>query len=118
MRKVFTPLPENPRDLFLTVYDEDSEPAVVNLGGFEKEVVTFGRDVDNDIKLNSRYSARRHGKFVFRENGWHIIDGKSLNGLTYKGSAIERKALEDGDIITIGEIVRLVFSYKNPDGRG
>ena len=84
-----------------TVKDENAMPYEVELSSFGKEVVTFGRQPDNDIVVNSQIVSRIHGCF-YKENGiTYIEDMNSTNGLSFCGNKIKRRQLNIGDRIEI-----------------
>ena len=61
-------------DLWVTVFDGDKQPKTIYLNSFRKETITFGRDKDNDIVLNSHLVSRKHGRFSYRNGEWRIED--------------------------------------------
>ncbi|MCG3180093.1 MAG: hypothetical protein BIFFINMI_02447 [Phycisphaerae bacterium] len=71
----------------------------------ERELVTIGREPDNDICLPSPFVSRRHARLV-RENGHFFVESLGLNG-TIVGAievpANQRLRLAVGDEIHIGE---------------
>jgi len=106
----------------LTVFDGIAEPVELDLTGFGKTVITFGRDEGNDIQLRSRYVSRWHGHIRLADGRCVIEDLKSRNGLIFHGESIQRHVLEDGDSIRIDDGVEttvggvlLVFSRSDSD---
>lgn len=101
-------------DLWVTVFDGDKQPKTIYLNSFRKETITFGRDKDNDIVLNSHLVSRKHGRFSYRNGEWRIEDkalfGKeaSSNGLIYNDTAIFSRVLCDGDLIRIDDGVERI----------
>ena len=61
-----------PNDLWVTVFDGDKQPKTIYLNSFRKETITFGRDKENDIVLNSHLVSRKHGRFSCRK--WRMED--------------------------------------------
>jgi len=74
------------------------EPFVMN-----NDAITIGRAPDCDIQIATDFVSRQHAT-IKRENFDTIIeDRSSTNGVFVNAQRIERKALTDGDEITIGE---------------
>lgn len=79
-------------------------------------VLTIGRAKENDIVLNDRRVSRHHAHVATDESACRIVDGyyvdgeikRSVNRVYVNGSPELERALEPGDIVTIGES-RLVF---------
>ncbi len=88
----------------LTIFDEQRDPIEIDLRSFGKSVITFGRDPNNDIRLNSGYVSRRHGQ-IRLENGSCIVeDLGSSNGLIFNGKRITSKVLSSGDNVRIDRL--------------
>lgn len=107
----------NLTDAAVSVFDGNNKPLRIELASFRKQVVTFGREGDNDIVLSSPLVSRHHGRFYYTGGGWVIEDLKSLNGLIYNNAPIEKRNICDGDFIriddgveTVAEGVLFVFS--------
>jgi adenylate cyclase len=72
---------------------------------------TIGRAKDNDIVLNDRRVSRKHAFIVGDQNGYKIVDGymedgsllRSVNRVFVNGSPQLEKALDQNDLVTIGE---------------
>ena len=110
-------------DLLVTVFDGFAQPLMLRLKNFNKEIITFGRNETNDIRLTSRLVSGAHGRLRCINGQWWIEDAAaysprpSTNGLIYNNTAIYSRVLCDGDFIriddgveTIAEGVLLVFS--------
>ena len=95
------------RGALITVFDGAKEPYTVNLDGFGKSSVFFGRDPRNDIVLTSPLASGEHGRFVKSGSGWAIEDKvvyrgtKSTNGLTYNNAGVYSHYISDGDFFRI-----------------
>ncbi len=107
----------NLTDAVVSVFDGNNKPLRIELASFRKQVVTFGREGDNDIVLSSPLVSRHHGRFYYTGGSWVIEDLKSLNGLIYNNAPIEKRNICDGDFIriddgveTVAEGVLFVFS--------
>lgn len=87
--------------MIITVRDGNKPPYKVDLDRFGKEVVSFGRQSDNDIVIDALCASRLHGCF-YKENGiTYIEDINSTNGLYFHGNKIKRTPLKVGDAIEI-----------------
>eukprot|EP01084_Bolivina_argentea_P276196 471239_1 len=88
----------------------------------KREVVRFGRETKNDLILSSTRNvlfrdksiennlliSRMHGKFMFRDDQWYIVDNNSTNGIIVNGTSItpnEQHPLDIDDEIIIGKNV-------------
>lgn len=89
------------KEFIISIFDADREPKVVNLRSFRKDTITFGRNPENDIVLESKLVSRSHGYFKITPSSCTIYDTKSTNGLILNGSIIEAKDLAEGDRIRI-----------------
>ena len=69
---------------------------------FNKEVVSFGRQPDNDIVLDWNFVSRIHGVFFMEDGTWYVQDLGSTNGLLVNGVYIDQPyAIKEGDCICI-----------------
>ena len=69
---------------------------------FNKEVVSFGRQPDNDIILDLDFISRIHGVFFMEDGTWYVQDLDSTNGLLVNGTYIDQPyAIKEGDCICI-----------------
>lgn len=104
----------------ITLFDGTYGPVSFDLTSFRKAVITFGRDVSNDIILKSHFVSKRHGQFRL-VNGMCIVeDLDSTNGLYINGMRIKSYGLRDNTAIRIDdrtgstvEGVLMVFSAKS-----
>ena len=69
----------------------------------DQQQVLIGRKQQNDIFLNGRYVSRHHAVVISQPIGVYIVDLKSTNGLCVNAERVRRRALENGDIISIGD---------------
>ena len=99
----FKPQQTAAENLLVTVFDAGNLPKVISLAEFNKSVITFGREQDNDIVLSSPLVSRKHGRFVRMGGKWKIEDSDSLNGLIYNNTGVKIKELNDGDLIRIDD---------------
>ena len=70
----------------------------------DQPVVTLGRALDNDIRLESKLVSRHHSRIEERSGEAWVIDLGSANGLTVNGDKVTRRLLEPGDIIEMGGV--------------
>jgi pSer/pThr/pTyr-binding forkhead associated (FHA) protein len=91
-----------------------------------KDVVTIGRDITNDIVINDPEVSRHHLRFTLVTSGYNIEDLGSTNGTFINGQRISgSKPLNNGDMIGLGEtvtlgyeMVRTTFAGAPEDGGG
>lgn len=69
-----------------------------------KDRMTIGRDVKNDILLNDPSVSRVHVEVIKNIDGYLIKDQGSKNGLFVNNQRVEEHQLQEGDSITIGDI--------------
>jgi hypothetical protein len=77
---------------------------------FQAELVTIGRDPENDIRLGDLTVSRRHGQLKRETSGRYFIENlQSRNGIRVNDRAIAQPAaLTDGDQLEIG-VYKLLF---------
>ena len=71
--------------------------------------IKIGRATDNDIVVPDVLASRHHATLVPTAGGTEIRDARSINGTFVNGARVERQLLNEGDVVTIGNI-DLVFS--------
>jgi len=65
--------------------------------------VTIGRHPDCDVVLNDAEVSRQHAEVRREDGGFTIVDLGSLNGTKVNGGGVKApRALQDGDVISIG----------------
>jgi len=64
---------------------------------------TLGRNVQNDVLLNSRFASRRHAVIVVEPAFTTIRDLESQNGTYVNGARVQTQVLVDGDVIRLGD---------------
>lgn len=89
--------------LFVTVFDSQKAPYTLSLDAFGKDSITFGRGPNNDIRLESEIASGHphHGRLVRANGSWRIEDLNSTNGLICNNSRIQKRIVQDGDLIRI-----------------
>ena len=82
----------------------------------EKNEVFLGRDLGNDLVINDPEVSRRHARLIKQAGGFVIEDMGSTNGTAVNGQRlIGPHLLRDGDVVTLGEHISLVFEQVNFD---
>jgi pSer/pThr/pTyr-binding forkhead associated (FHA) protein len=90
----------------LIVSIPESAPTTFELRG---DRVGLGREVDNQIQVNSGAVSSCHCEFRKTDAGYEIADLESTNGTRVNGKKITAQALGDGDRILLGETVAVHF---------
>ncbi len=63
--------------------------------------ITIGRSPRCDIHLRHEAVSRTHARLECREDGWHLIDDNSANGILVNGRRTQSTRLSPGDVISI-----------------
>lgn len=77
--------------------------------------LTIGRSLDCDLFLPDVFVSRRHCRFEEHEEGWHVVDLGSTNGVFFRGRRVHRRVLHDGDVLEIGTVA-IVFRATDVPG--
>jgi two-component system cell cycle response regulator len=72
-----------------------------------------GRRRDLDLPVDVDSVSRRHARFYREGDDWWLEDLQSTNGTYVNDEQIERRRLEDGDIVRFGEAVTKFLSGSN-----
>jgi predicted component of type VI protein secretion system len=84
-----------------------------------KDVVTLGRDITNDIVINDPEVSRHHLRITRTGDGYTLEDLGSTNGTFVNGQRLSTpRALNNGDMIGLGETVTLGYERARPAGYG
>jgi hypothetical protein len=95
-----TPVPVAPAGAaVLQIRQGPGAGAVFTLDG---DVVTCGRDFNNEIVLDGATVSRKHADFHRQGAGYTVADLDSLNGTYVNGERVKAAALAAGDEIRIG----------------
>ena len=79
-----------------------------------KTAVCIGRSANNDIRLANDSISSHHAEIHRRREGdFYIVDLASTNGIHVNEAKVTQMALNEGDLIELGE-VRLRFSINPP----
>jgi ABC-type multidrug transport system ATPase subunit len=95
--------PEGPR-LTFELGPAPDEPPTVDTERPALQSITIGRAADNDICVSDMMASRHHATLVATPSGPQIHDAHSDNGTFVNGERIKRKALQENDVVTIGNV--------------
>lgn len=83
------------------VFGETSGDVIVELNG---PSVGLGRAKTNDTVIEASGVSRNHVEVSFKDQGWHIQDVGSSNGILVNKSEVAQAWLTAGDVISIGAV--------------
>lgn len=78
-----------------------------------KPTFTIGRNPDNDVVVDDPTVSGHHARILKIQAAYFLEDLKSTNGTLLNSKAVDRRQLQDADVITIGH-ARLVFRDQSP----
>src|SRR5689334_24508381 len=96
--------------MLLSIHEEGSRSEL----RFERELLTIGRALDNDIRLNSTQVSRYHCRIERGPEGVWLTDLGSANGTQVNGVRVDRRRLAPGDRLQVGG-VRIVLEQLEPE---
>jgi pSer/pThr/pTyr-binding forkhead associated (FHA) protein len=71
----------------------------------EGDTAQIGREVDNDVVLDSSHVSRRHAVIVWREGAFEIADLGSTNGTQVNGEPVTQShILRDSDVMRLYDV--------------
>ena len=79
---------------------------------------TVGRAPGNHVVLDRADVSRRHARFEWRGDGWHVVDLGSTNGTRVNGERVGSAAVAAGDEVALGSVAVRLFRLGdagNPD---
>ncbi len=84
----------------------------------DKDIITLGRDITNDIVINDPEVSRHHLRLTRGADGFNIEDLGSTNGTFINGQRLSGvRPLNNGDMIGLGETVTLGYERQR-SGQG
>lgn len=66
-------------------------------------VMTVGRKLDNDIRLEDTTVSSHHARLLQKDGGIFIEDCDSTNGTLVNGIPVQNRKLKNGDVVVIGK---------------
>lgn len=83
-----------------------------------QETTRIGRTLSAEIRFDDPTVSRRHALLVQRDDGLHVLDDRSLNGVFVDGERISSRPVADGDEVVIGRHRLIILvSTGVPDAR-
>src|SRR5437588_7852558 len=80
-----------------------------------KDIITLGRDITNDIVINDPEVSRHHGRLTRGGGGYTLEDLGSTNGTFVNGQRLSgARPLAGGDVVGLGETVTLSYESTIP----
>ena len=70
--------------------------------------IVVGRDLQCNVVLDDSSISQRHCRILRDENGYRVVDLKSLNGTYVNDRLVDEQDLVDGDLVRVGEVT---FKY-------
>jgi membrane fusion protein (multidrug efflux system) len=85
--------------IVITVNQPGSDPDTQR---FEIDRIRIGREVDNDLVLESDSCSRYHAEILFGRGLYKIVDLNSTNGISVNEQKVQEQLIANGDSIEIG----------------
>ncbi len=70
----------------------------------KRQALRIGRGDDSDVKLLNSSVSRNHAELHRRDDGWHLVDLGSTNGVRVNDATVSHAVLGNRDIIEVGEV--------------
>jgi len=70
----------------------------------ERNVVTIGRALDNDLVIEHPSVSRHHAEVRRQAEGFYLVDMQSTNGTLLNGRRIATAYVGEGDRIQVGDV--------------
>jgi len=87
-----------------------SGPTPGKIFPLDGDLLTIGREADNNIAINDAEVSRKHTQFVFQGGKFIVTDLGSTNGTFINGQRLTgQHILQPGEIISLGEQINLLF---------
>ena len=67
-----------------------------------QETTRIGRTLSAEIRFDDPTVSRRHALLAQRDDGLHVLDDRSLNGVFVDGERVTDRLVHDGDEIVLG----------------
>jgi pSer/pThr/pTyr-binding forkhead associated (FHA) protein len=90
--------------------DNAATPALICLTGdapkrfaLTKSTITVGRGPHCDLQIVTHFVSREHARLTFADGTTLIEDLGSRNGVFVNSVRVDRRHLQQGDLVTIGE---------------
>ena len=83
-------------------WEKNQAPKTMELN---KDVINIGREISNDLIINSRSVSRKHGMIVRTSSSIHYIDYGNTSGSKINGKKIfenDSTIIKPGDVISLG----------------
>lgn len=81
----------------------------------DRDILRIGRGLSSEICFDDATVSRRHALLTRDQDGVHLLDDRSLNGVFVNGERISSRTLCDGDAIAIGRhVLRFVVGAPVP----
>ena len=80
----------------------------IRMAVLEDEHTRIGRSLTAEVRFDDPTVSRRHALLVRQDEGFRVVDDRSMNGIFVNGERVEWRILRDGDELLVGRH-RLIF---------